>query len=52
MKKLPASFELPLFALLLSGLMPAIVSGIALKEAIREKVALLPGIRFHTRFSA
>ena len=30
MKKLPAQFELPLFALLLSGLMSFIVSGVAL----------------------
>jgi hypothetical protein len=30
MRKLPAKFELPLFALLLSGLMSFIVSGVAL----------------------
>jgi len=30
MQKLPAQFELPLFALLLSGLMSFIVSGVAL----------------------
>ena len=30
MKKLPAKFELPLFALLLSGLMSFLVSGVAL----------------------
>ena len=34
MKKLPAKFELPLFALLLSGLMSFLVSGVALMRTL------------------
>ena len=36
MKKLPAQFELPLFALLLSGVMSFIVSGVALMRNLGE----------------
>jgi len=36
MKKLPAQFELPLFALLLSGLMSFIVSGVALMRNLGD----------------
>lgn len=34
MKKLPARFQLPLFALLLSGLMSLLVSGVATGQAL------------------
>lgn len=34
MNKLPAKFELPLFALLLSGLMSFLVSGVALMRTL------------------
>lgn len=41
MKKLPAQFELPLFALLLSALMSFIVSGVALMGNLGE-IPVLP----------